>query len=259
VPRKPRIDAPGTVHHVWVRGVLKHPIFVDSRDRADLRDLLGSTLVECGARALAWAFLSNHFHVVIRTGAVPLSVLMHLVLSAYSLAFNRRHERVGHVFQGRFGSRIVEGDHDLVGIVRYVHLNPLEAGIVPDLSALADYRWCGHGAIAQRRPPLPFEDAEQTFALFGSLEALDTWMRSSPRIRAPFDVFEALLEEVCRDLGVSRSDVLEGSRTKDACGARRWVCVRAVRELELARSEVARRLQISPAAVTQILARESGI
>jgi REP element-mobilizing transposase RayT len=254
MPRKHRNDAPGTVHHVWARGVLKHPIFIDDRDRFDLRDLLSATLVECEGRALAWTFMTNHVHAVVRTAAIPLSVMLNLVLSAYAQAFNRRHARVGHVFQGRFGSRIVASEHDLLTIIRYVHLNPIEAGIVPDLAALADYRWSGHGAIAQRRPPLPFEDADAAFRLFGSMEALVAWMMSS-RARIPFDAFEALLVEVCRDLDVDKWEVLEGSRRKDASRARTVACVRAVRDLGLSKSEVARRLRITPAAVTQALVR----
>jgi REP element-mobilizing transposase RayT len=243
------------VHHVWARGVLKRPIFADDHDRSELRDLLNATLVEVGARAFAWAFMSNHFHIVIRSGPVHLSIVMHLVLSEYARLYNLRHDRVGHLFQSRFGSRIVEGEAGLAKVVRYVHLNPLVAGLVPDLATLVDYRWCGHGALAKRRPTLAFEDAEVPFALLGTLEALDTWMMSSPQMRAPLDAFDALLEEVCRDLCVDRIEVLAGGRTKDDCSARRMVCERAVRELKLARSEVARRLHISPAAVTQTLAR----
>jgi REP element-mobilizing transposase RayT len=254
MPRKRRNDAPGTVHHVWARGVLKHPIFVDDRDRFDLRDLLSATLVDCGARALAWTFMTNHIHAVVRTAAVPLSTIMNLLLSAYAQSFNRRHERVGHVFQGRFGSRIVASDHDLLTIIRYVHLNPIDAGMVPDLASLAEYRWSGHGAIVDRRPALAFEDTETAFGLFGSIEALTAWMTSSRR-RIAFDAFEALLDEVCGDLGVGRADVLSGSRRRDVSRARALICGRAVRDLGLTRSEVARRLRISPAAVTQTLAR----
>jgi REP element-mobilizing transposase RayT/uncharacterized protein YjiS (DUF1127 family) len=254
MPRKRRNDAPGTVHHVWTRGVLKHPIFVDDRDRFDLRDVLSGTLVECQGRALAWTFMTNHVHAVVRTAAVPLSAIMNLVLSAYAQSFNRRHERVGHVFQSRFGSRIIASDHDLLTIVRYVHLNPIEAGIVPDLASLADYRWSGHGAVVGRRPPLAFEDADATFGLFGSVEALTAWMMSSRR-RVALDAFEALLDEICGDLGVGRADVFSGSRRRDVSRARALVCSRAVRDLGLTRSEVARRLRISPAAVTQALRR----
>jgi REP element-mobilizing transposase RayT len=259
VPRKRRIDGPGTIHHVWARGVLKRPIFVDDRDRSQLRDVLSATLVEAGARALAWAFMSNHFHIVVRSGPVHLSIVMQFVLSEYARLFNLRHDRVGHLFQGRFGSRIVTGDLGLAKAVRYVHLNPLVPQGVGDLAGLADYPWCGHGALAGRRPPLPFEDVDASVGLLGTREALETWMMSSPRMRAPLDAFEALLEEVCRDLCVDRMAVLAGGRTKDDCSARRTVCVRAVRELKLARSEVARRLEISPAAVTQALARERAI
>src|SRR5262245_3454049 len=106
------------LHHVWARGVLKRPIFADDHDRAGLRDLLNATLVELGARSFAWVFMSNHFHIVIQSGPVHLSIVMQWVLSEYARLFNLRHDRVGHLFQGRFGSRIVEGEAALARAVR---------------------------------------------------------------------------------------------------------------------------------------------
>jgi REP element-mobilizing transposase RayT len=258
VPRKRRTDAPRTLHHVWARGVLRRPVFVDDFDRFDMREKLGLIFVNCGASALAWAFMTNHIHLVVRTGGVPISKVIGLVLSEYASAFNRRHERSGHVFQGRFGSRPILDDSDFLGILRYVHRNPIEAGLVNDTASLTSYRWCGHSALIGHRLPLPFEDPGPAIERFGpdathARDRIVEWMKSTPPEAT--DLFAQLVVRVCRDAGVTERDLLTGARDQAASRVRTTLCVRAVRDLGLSKAEVARRLCITKMAVTHALRR----
>ena len=99
MPRGPRLDAPGTLHHVMVRGIERRFIFQDDGDRGDFLARLAK-LVEAGALAVyAWALLPNHAHLLVRTGTRPLPRSMRSLLTGYAGAFNRRHHRVGHLFQ----------------------------------------------------------------------------------------------------------------------------------------------------------------
>jgi REP element-mobilizing transposase RayT len=260
VPRKRRTDAPRTIHHVWARGVLRRPVFIDDVDRFEMRERLGLVFVECEAAALAWAFLTNHIHLVVRTGGVSISKVMGLVLSEYASAFNRRHERSGHVFQGRFGSRPILDDSDFIGILRYVHRNPIEAGLANDTDSLASYRWCGHSALIGLRSPLPFEDPAAAIERFGPDSAcarnrIVEWMNSTPP--AATDLFARLLVRVCRDEGVTERDLLSGARDQAASRVRTTLCVRGVRDLGLSKAEVARRLRVTKMAVTHALRRSS--
>ena len=96
---------------------------------------------------LAWALLPNHFHLLLRTGAAPLSDLMRALNTGYAVGFNRRHRRSGYVFQNRFKSFLVEAEPYLLELLRYIHLNPLRAGLVTTLPQLDGFAWAGHSAL----------------------------------------------------------------------------------------------------------------
>ncbi len=133
MPRKSRIDAPGALHHVIARGIERRAIFRDDRDRDMFLERLGKNLVESRTPCYAWALLRNHFHLLLRTGATPISTVLRRVLTGYAFDFNRRHRRQGHLFQNRFKSILCQEDPYLLELVRYIHLNPLRAGIVKQL------------------------------------------------------------------------------------------------------------------------------
>ena len=147
MPRQARLDAPNTLHHVMMRGLERRVIFTDDVDRADFVARL-ATLAEAGAFLVyAWALLPNHAHLLVRTGRRPLARSMRSLLTGYAGAFNRRHKRVGHLFQNRYKSIVVEEECYLHELVRYLHLNPLRAKVLPGLRALDRYPWTGHSAL----------------------------------------------------------------------------------------------------------------
>src|SRR3989338_9503404 len=152
MPRGPRLDAPGTLHHVMVRGIEGRPIFRDDRDRDDFVDRLAAQAQAGGLIVYAWALLPNHAHLLVRTGRVPLARVMCSLLTGYAGAFNRRHRRRGHLFQNRYKSIVVEEEPYLLELTRYIHLNPLRAKVVPDLGALERYPWGGHSALLGHVP-----------------------------------------------------------------------------------------------------------
>jgi putative transposase len=105
---------------------------------------------QIGIECFAWAFMSNHFHLLLRTGSVPIAVLMRRLLTGYAGWFNKKYKRHGQLFQNRYKSFLCQEDIYLKELVRYIHLNPLRAGIVADLKALDQYPWCGHSAIMNK-------------------------------------------------------------------------------------------------------------
>lgn len=166
MPRGPRLDAPGALHHVMVRGLDRQVIFRDDHDRDDfLRRLEG--LVRAAAWTIyAWALLPNHAHLLVRTGSRPLPRSMRSLLTGYAGAFNRRHKRTGHLFQNRYKSIMVEADPYLLEVVRYLHLNPVRAKMVADLGSLDRYPWTGHSALLGR-VPRPWQETAVILARFG--------------------------------------------------------------------------------------------
>src|SRR5574341_2505759 len=110
--------------------------FRDDQDREDFVARLGK-LTESGALAIyAWALLPNHFHLLLRTGKRPLARTMRSLLTGYAGVFNRRHRRSGHLFQNRYKSIGVEEEVYFLELVRYLHLNPVRAGLVSGLEGL---------------------------------------------------------------------------------------------------------------------------
>jgi putative transposase len=130
-----------------VRGIERQPIFWDSIDHACFVERLGKLITDSGRSCYAWALMSNHSHLLLKTGDAPLSGLMRRLLSWYAQHSNRRHKRHGHLFQNRYKSFLCEEESYLLELVRYIHLNPIRAGIVRDMRELNGFAWTGHPVI----------------------------------------------------------------------------------------------------------------
>ena len=165
MPRKARIDAPGALHHIIVRGIERRKIFLDDTDRNSFLDRLGTILKNTTTPCFAWALIPNHVHLLLRTGLTPLSTVMRRLLTGYAVYFNRRHRRHGHLFQNRYKSILCQEDAYLKELVRYIHLNPLRAKLVADYKQLSRYRFSGH-SILMGKDKNDWQDAEYILGLF---------------------------------------------------------------------------------------------
>ena len=155
MPRQARLDAPGLLQHVIARGIERREIFKDDQDRKSFLDRLATILEETQTQCYAWALIPNHFHLLLRTGPTPLSKVMRRIMTGYAVTFNKRHRRSGHLFQNRYKSVVCEEEPYLLELIRYIHLNPLRAGLVKDLKELDKYPWTGHSSIlGKRKNPL---------------------------------------------------------------------------------------------------------
>ncbi len=147
MPRLARLDAPGVLHHIMIRGIERRNIFRVKKDREDFLKRLSNLLPETQTCCYAWVLMPNHAHLLLRTGKAPLATVMRRLLTGYVVSFNRRHKRRGHLFQNRYKSIVCQEDIYLKELVRYLHLNPVRAGIVKDLTQLNTYAYSGHSAI----------------------------------------------------------------------------------------------------------------
>jgi putative transposase len=150
MPRKARIDAPGAFHHIIIRGIERRKIFRDNADRVNFLDRLGGIVVDTQTQCFAWALIPNHAHMLFRTGRVPVATVMRKLLTGYAVSFNRKYRRHGQLFQNRYKSILCQEDVYLKELVRYIHLNPLRAGLVSDMKGLDTYRFSGHSVIMGR-------------------------------------------------------------------------------------------------------------
>lgn len=212
MPRQARIDAPGAIHHIIARGIERRKIFCDDQDRDAFIRRLGGLLLETRTCCYAWALIPNHFHLLVKTGTVPVATLMRRLLTGYAMAFNRRHRRSGHVFQNRYQSILCEQESYLKELIRYIHLNPLRAKIVTELKALDRYRYCGHSYLMGRQKN-NFLAADQVLALFSDRLSLSRrWYR---------DYLKKGMDQG------RRSDLMGGGLVRSAGG---WASVKAMRK-----------------------------
>ncbi len=144
MPRCYRIDWENAVHHVMARGIEKCDIFRDDHDRACFVKRLEECVKHTHTRIMAWALMPNHVHLLLRTGQTPLYKFVHKLLTGHAVYFNRRYDRVGHLFQNRYKSILVQSEKYFMKLVRYIHMNPVKTGIVSSIEALNEYPWTGH-------------------------------------------------------------------------------------------------------------------
>ena len=170
MPRGPRLDAPGTLHHVMVRGIEGMNIVNDDNDRGFFVKRLGQLAQATGTKIHAWALMSNHAHLLVVSGPSGLATFMRRLLTGYASYYNRCHKRHGHLFQNRYKSIVCEEEPYFLKLVAYIHLNPLRAGLVKSLSELEQYSWCGH-AVVMNRIRHDWQDSDIVLAQFGDRES----------------------------------------------------------------------------------------
>jgi len=150
MPRGARLDAPGTLHHVMVRGIEGKGIVMDDDDREFFVSRMGMLAQNTGTLIFAWALMSNHAHILLKSGESGLAGFMRKLLTVYATRYNRRHQRQGHLFQNRYKSIICEEEPYFLRLVSYIHLNPLRAGMLQSFDELNAYPWSGHSALMNR-------------------------------------------------------------------------------------------------------------
>ena len=120
-----RIQYPDAYYHVMNRGNRGEAIFITDSDRVTFLDALAESCETYQIKLIGYVFMSNHFHLLVQTPQANLSEFMRHFLVTYTVRFNRRNARTGHIFQGRFKSLLVEADEYLLPLSRYIHLNPI--------------------------------------------------------------------------------------------------------------------------------------
>jgi len=152
-----------------IRGINKRKIVNYVADRKNFVKRLGELAAGTKTSIYAWALLTNHAHILLRSAEIGLSGFMRRLLTGYAISYNRRHRRWGHLFQNRYKSIICDEDTYFTELVRYIHLNPLRAKLVKSLEKLDRYRWSGHGAL-MGKVKNEWQDRDYVLKWFGKKE-----------------------------------------------------------------------------------------
>ncbi len=155
----------GAIFHITARGNRRQPIFLDDRDRQRFLEILTAVVLRFGWRCHAYCLMSNHYHLVVETPKDNLSEGMHRLNFLYAQWTNARHEVDGHLFDGRFRSRIVQSTYQLMTLVRYIALNPVAAGLCADPG---DWAWSSYRMSIGKAPHRRLLSLELVHGEFGN-------------------------------------------------------------------------------------------
>ena len=167
MPRQARLDIPGALHHIMVRGIDKSNIFRDDEDKIRFLERLGQNVAEGKCSVYAWVLMDNHVHILFKSGKAGISTVMRKLLTWYAQYFNRKHGRTGHLFENRYKSILCDENNYLLALIRYIHLNPVRANLVTTLEQLDRYPWSGHRTLMGKAKH-PWMDVDQALVEFGS-------------------------------------------------------------------------------------------
>ncbi len=186
-----RLQLPGGTYHVTARGNARHPIFEDDDDCASFLIVLASTVARYRVRCHAYCLMGNHYHLLVQTPEANLSIAMRQLNGVYTQRFNRRHERCGHVLQGRFGAQIVAGDAYLREVCRYIVLNPVRAGLV---AHPGEWRWSSFRATAGETAAPGFLSVNWMRSLTGARTRTEAVRRFVSFVEAGIGASESVLD-----------------------------------------------------------------
>jgi REP element-mobilizing transposase RayT len=160
-----RLEFAGALYHVTARGDRREEIYLDDEDRVGYLELLGEVCARFNWTVHAYCLMTNHYHLIVETPDGNLSIGMRQLNGVYTLRLNRRHRRVGHVFQGRYHAVLVQKESYLLELTRYVVLNPVRAGIV---ARAGHWRWSSYQAMVGETPAPGWLETDWLLAQFGS-------------------------------------------------------------------------------------------
>ncbi len=143
MPRPPRLHVPGGCYHVILRGNHREPLFGSKRDRGALNTIVSDVLSRFGYRIHAFCWMSNHLHALIQISDQPLGKAMQRIAMRYSRYRHKRLDTTGHLFERRYRAQLIDVDQYFLTVIRYIHLNPVKAGLVSDP---AEFPWSSHRA-----------------------------------------------------------------------------------------------------------------
>lgn len=165
--RKPRIHYPGALYHVMLRGNARQTVFHQDVECRYFEEILARALEQYAIVLHAYCWMKNHVHMALQVRDEPLSKLMQNISQRYTWWFNKRHDRAGHVFQGRYKAILVDKDAYLKELIRYIHLNPVRAGMVTDP---LEYPRSSHAAYAGKIRPPEWLSIDYGLRQFGTTE-----------------------------------------------------------------------------------------
>ncbi|MCL6558195.1 MAG: transposase [Firmicutes bacterium] len=272
--RKIRVHYEGAIYHVIARGNNQERIFLDPGDKIRYLELVIKYKQKYSYDILAYVLMDNHLHMLLRINRIPLAKVMQGVQQCYTQYFNRKYNRVGHVFQQRYKSFLCENDRYLAALIVYIHQNPVRAGLREGIC----YPWSSHNDYVAENNLLVNIDfildmlhSDRSHAVRQYLNMFEE-RRASPapsEVNLPGEAFvrrgndnkesdkknqltwDEIVEKIVHDFNVKKEKLLGPCRERKIVAARNMLIYEAVIHEVLSRKELANRLKIDPARITR--------
>lgn len=283
-----RLHVPGGFYHVTLRGNHRCPVFYAAKDRDLLDRIVERTLEDLDAKLHAYCWMTNHIHLLLQVADTPLGQVMQRIASHYARVVQRHLRTTGHLFERRYHALLVDADNYLLTLLRYIHLNPVRAGLARDP---ASYQWSSHcvylglreqgwittefalGLFSPRR-----DAARARYSEFMGIAATDRWgsgvltpngkngqilgsdefvARTARRSVNPLTprTLEDLFEECAQRFRCSKALLASANRNRRISTARAWIAIEAASSGIATVSAVARELRRSEAAIRRLMQR----
>jgi REP-associated tyrosine transposase len=264
MPRVPRHHSPGATYHVICRGNHQQPIFDSEADYRYFCKLLGEGVERFDHKIVAYCLMTNHLHMAIRVGETELSPILHNLLFRYAQGYNVKHGTVGHLFQGRFKSKLIDSLGYFRGLIRYIHFNPVKAHIV---KRPEHYSWSSHRAYLGQEGA-EWLSSEIGLECFGGpqtdeVSAYRRFASVGPAANESFDFdigelagsLGMLVDRVAEEFGMSAEDLLEASRAHRISQARGCAALLARRLKGISLIELADHFGVAPSSLCRAASR----
>ena len=222
-----RIEYPGAFYHITARGNEGKEIFRDDKDRARFLGYLETAVGRYKAVIHAYCLMGNHYHLLLTTPEGNLSQVMRHINGGYTTYFNKRHNRFGHLFQGRYKAILVDADPYAGELSRYIHLNPVRAGMVRQTE---EYKWTSYAAYIGKTKTPQWLTVDWLLQYFGKKTA-DARKTYRFFVEAAFGSEEDPLKDTTATLVLGKSEFIENIREKYLSGKKKERDIPALREL----------------------------
>ena len=255
-----RIEYPGAWYHVTSRGNEKKKIFSDDQDKSSFLEILSATSTLYAVKVYAYVLMENHFHLVVMTSEANLSGFMQRFNTTYTVYYNRRHERSGHLYQGRYKAILIEEDSYLLQLSRYVHLNPVRTrqfsrrDIKDKLQIIRTYPWSSYCGYIRLKDRQSFIDYRKILGMIGGSD--------DQECRKSYERF--VISSIKKDMNMSFWEDVKGQAVLGSEGFADWVYKNFVSEYSSDKRELPgiKDLRTGPSTVEEIaeaVASECGV